>query len=429
MDNFDLKKYLVEKRIFEVNLPKDLEDKKIKVMRQLDSIESQLEDSDLNENKEDLKKRVEQLKRLIASLEDSGDIEGLEKLTNQAITQGVSSLLKQKFLSTYLNNPDQLKKLGAKRTRGVGGRQPKDFKFDDVTDFDDKTLKFDGDSGDKVSKRRIFIENFYNIIKNANVNESAKFALLSLLRDERNKIKGSEFTGDVVDGNLLDLVAPKLRKNKAFQEVAPKLLKAEGGRAIGAGEGFLLMFGEDAQNSINKKNDINISGLEFEVKASDGGAFSIDDGSGNKGKGIDKINKKTFPYLKSGKDFTLNSLEYKEYMEDKDEKSILTKYFTEVYPTFDSSDINKLVNITISNPDKISRGQNGLGDLVKDIIFKYYKDEHKFEAMITVSPRTGRFVSVGGYELPPSLKSTGWFLTKGPDTQAVPDGFVRLALV
>ena len=424
MDNFDLKKYLVEKKIFEVDLSEDLKDQKIKVMRQLDSIESQLEDSDLNENKEEaLKQRVTQLKRLIASLEKSGDIEGLEKLLNQALTQGVGSTLKQKFINTYLNNPDELKKLGGER------KIPKGGKDEDVIDFDDKTLKFAGESGDRVSKRRVFIENFFNIIKNANADQNAKFALLSLLRDNRNKIKGSEFTGDVVEGNLLDLVSPKLKKNKAFQEVAPKLLKAEGGRAIGAGEGFLLMFGENAQNSISKKNDLNISGLEFEVKASDGGAFSIDDGSGNKGKGIDKINKSTFPYLEKGKDFILNSPEYKEYMKDKDEKSILTEYFTQVYPTFDSSDISKLVNITISNPDKISRGQNGLGNLVKDIIFKYYKDEHKFDALIVVSPRTGRFVSVGGYELPPSLKSTSWALVKGSDTQAVPDGFVRLALV
>ena len=57
MDNFDLKKYLVEKKIFEVDLSEDLKDQKIKVMRQLDSIESQLEDSDLNENKEEALKQ------------------------------------------------------------------------------------------------------------------------------------------------------------------------------------------------------------------------------------------------------------------------------------------------------------------------------------------------------------------------------------
>ena len=79
-----------------------LKDQKIKVMRQLDSIESQLEDSDLNENKEEaLKQRVTQLKRLISSLEKSGDIEGLEKLLNQALTQGVGSTLKQKFIDCY----------------------------------------------------------------------------------------------------------------------------------------------------------------------------------------------------------------------------------------------------------------------------------------------------------------------------------------
>ena len=33
MDNFDLKKYLVEKKIFEVDLSEDLKDQKIKVMR------------------------------------------------------------------------------------------------------------------------------------------------------------------------------------------------------------------------------------------------------------------------------------------------------------------------------------------------------------------------------------------------------------
>ena len=69
-----------------------------------------------------------------------------------------------------------------------------------------------------------------------------------------------------------------------------------------------------------------------------------------------------------------------------------------------------------------------MSNLVKDIIFKSYKQQHKFDSFIVINPNNGDFVATSSDKLPSNLIGVDWALIKGQDTQATPAGFIRLSM-
>lgn len=417
MKDFDLRKYLSEGRLYE-NLPKDLEVKEKEFLKKLDNIKTKITSLNEDEKSDIILDRMNQLIRVMNKYKADGEFKALETILNSGLTDRVSDLLSQKFLDYAYNNPEGIVKYGVKMNKKDAEKGEK------ITDFNDSTLKFSQNKLPLDTPKGSFVKAVYDFILNSEADQSSKFALIDLIKDPRNLIPGSAFEGDSISGNLIDLLPKKIQNNKAFKEVANNILRFKQGRAVGAGEGFLTVFGKNAQPS-KAKNDINIDGVDAEVKASPGGqVFSIDDGGGDKGKGIDQMNKRYFPFLEKGSDFKINSPEFIEYIKEKG-KPYLKKYFTELYPVIDDSDVSKITNITWNN---LGKDKKEMGNLVKNIIFKSYKLQHKFDSFIVIDPNSGDFIATSSDKLPDSLVGVDWALVKGKDTQAVPAGFIRLSM-
>jgi hypothetical protein len=400
------------------SIPQDLLDKEKKFLSKMDDLKDKLTNLNEDAKSDAILDRMEQLIRVMNKYKADGEFEALEILLNSGLTSRVGDLLSQKFLDYAYNNPEGIVKYGVKRLKRDIAKGEK------ITDFNDPTLKFSQNKLPLDTPKGTFVKSVFDFILNSEADQSSKFALIDIIKDPRNLIPGSAFEGDSVSGNLIDLLPKKIQNNKAFKEVANNILRFKQGRAVGAGEGFLTVFGKNAQPS-KAKNDINIDGVDAEVKASPGGQqFSIDDGGGDKGKGIDQMNKRYFPFLKKGSDFKINSPEFIEYIKEKG-KPHLQKYFTELYPVIGDSDISEITNITWNN---LGKDKKEMGNLVKNIIFKSYKQQHKFDSFIVIDPNSGDFVATSSDKLPDSLVGVDWALIKGKDTQAVPAGFVRLSM-
>lgn len=400
------------------SMPQDLLDKEKKFLNKMDDLRDKLTNLNEDAKSDAILDRMEQLIRVMNKYKADGEFEALEILLNSGLTSRVGDLLSQKFLDYAYNNPEGIIKYGVKRLKRDIAKGEK------ITDFNDPTLKFSQNKLPLDTPKGTFVKSVFDFILNSEADQSSKFALIDIIKDPKNLIPGSAFEGDSVSGNLIDLLPKKIQNNKAFKEVANNILRFKQGRAVGAGEGFLTVFGKNAQPS-KAKNDINIDGVDAEVKASPGGQqFSIDDGGGDKGKGIDQMNKRYFPFLKKGSDFKIDSPEFIEYIKEKG-KPYLQKYFTELYPVIGDSDVSEITNITWNN---LGKDKKEMGNLVKNIIFKSYKLQHKFDSFIVIDPNSGDFVATSSDKLPDSLVGVDWALIKGSDTQAVPAGFIRLSM-
>ena len=400
------------------SMPQDLLDKEKKFLSKIDDLKDKLTNLNEDAKSDAILDRMEQLIRVMNKYKADGEFEALEILLNSGLTSRVGDLLSQKFLDYAYNNPEGIVKYGVKRLKRDIAKGEK------ITDFNDPTLKFSQNKLPLDTPKGTFVKSVFDFILNSEADQSSKFALIDIIKDPRNLIPGSAFEGDSVSGNLIDLLPKKIQNNKAFKEVANNILRFKQGRAVGAGEGFLTVFGKNAQPS-KAKNDINIDGVDAEVKASPGGQqFSIDDGGGAKNKGMDQMNKRYFPFLKNGADFRINAPEFIEYIKEKG-KPHLKKYFAELYPVIDDSDISKITNITWNN---LGKDKKEMSNLVKDIIFKSYKQQHKFDSFIVINPNNGDFVATSSDKLPSNLIGVDWALIKGQDTQATPAGFIRLSM-
>ena len=398
--------------------PQDLLDKEKKFLSKMDDLRDKLTNLNEDAKSDAILDKMNQLVKVMNKYKASGDFEALETLVNSGLTSRVGDLLSQKFLDYAYNNPEGIVKYGVKRLKRDIAKGEK------ITDFNDSTLKFSQNKLPLDTPKGSFVKSVFDFIMNSEADQSSKFALIDIIKDPRNLIPGSAFEGDSISGNLIDLLPKKIQNNKAFKEVANKVLRFKQGRAVGAGEGFLTVFGKNAGPS-KAKNDINIDGVDMEVKASPNGQqFSIDDGGGAKNKGMDQMNKRYFPFLKNGADFRINAPEFIEYIKEKG-KPHLKKYFTELYPVMDDSDISKITNITWNN---LGKDKKEMSNLVKDIIFKSYKQQHKFDSFIVINPNNGDFVATSSDKLPSNLIGVDWALIKGQDTQATPAGFIRLSM-
>ena len=400
------------------SMPQDLLDKEKKFLSKIDDLKDKLTNLNEDAKSDAILDKMNQLVKVMNKYKAGGDFEALETLINSGLTSGFKNLLSQKFLDYAYNNPEGIVKFGVKMNKKDAAKGKK------ITDFNDSTLKFSQNKLPLDTPKGSFVKSVFDFIMNSDADQSSKFALIDIIKDPRNLIPGSAFEGDSISGNLIDLLPKKIQNNKAFKEVANNVLRFKQGRAVGAGEGFLTVFGKNAGPS-KAKNDINIDGVDMEVKASPGGQqFSIDDGGGAKNKGMDQMNKRYFPFLKNGADFRINAPEFIEYIKEKG-KPHLKKYFTELYPVIDDSDISKITNITWNN---LGKDKKEMSNLVKDIIFKSYKQQHKFDSFIVINPNNGDFVATSSDKLPSNLIGVDWALIKGQDTQATPAGFIRLSM-
>jgi hypothetical protein len=417
MSNFDLKKYLENNVLYEeVSSEEEEQQEEDLTLSAIDYLESAL--TNLNEKLEGIDKEEERMLRLFRRFKKEGKTDELYAMAFTLRTKGVEALLQKKFIDYAYNDPEGLAKFGGEMLK-------RDIKAGVTIDsFEDSRVRFSGKADNPLNTPKgSFVKSVFDFILGSNVDESSKFALIDLISDPRNLIPGSAFEGDVVRGNLLDLVSPKIKKNKAFKEVANNILRFKQGRAVGAGEGFLTVFGRNSQKS-QGKNDINIDGVDIEVKASpNGGWFTIDDGGGDKGKGVDQMNKRYFPYLKTGSALSLEDPRFVEYITEKG-KPHLNQYFTELYPVLSDSDISQMTNITWDN---LGKSRKEISNLVKDLIFKSYKNLHNMDSFVVIDTITGDFTATSSDKLPSDLVGKDWALTKGTDTQATPAGFIRLS--
>jgi hypothetical protein len=159
-------------------------------------------------------------------------------------------------------------------------------------------------------------------VEASNVKPEYKFQLEKLLQNPDNLITKQSLESKT-DGNLLDLVSPKIKKNPLFKEITDYLLTFRA-RQKGVGESWLLTFGKDP--STTKNGDVNIDGLDLELK--DGEAeFSVDTKLTDNKYVHDKANLEFFKsYGTTGKEFvTQNKDRKKETTNLKDIRSQILK--------------------------------------------------------------------------------------------------------
>ena len=180
----------------------------------------------------------------------------------------------QKVLSDPDINSDDLNKIKNALTNK---------KYQDISQDRKKTTK---DVLDKYAGKFKLSKTLEKYIGASNVKPEYKFQFEKLMQDPENILTKEKLEAKD-EGNLLDLVSSRLKKNPLFNEVSDQLLTFRA-RGKGVGEAWLLAFGKNP--SLTGEGDVSIDGMNLELK--DGEAeFSIDTKLGKNNKYIqDKLN-------------------------------------------------------------------------------------------------------------------------------------------
>ena len=235
-------------------------------------------------------------------------------------------------LKGYLKVNKYLDKLTEVTSKEKARLQQLFLKALDDPDFDEETLnkiknaltsdKLDNLSKDRVKKTSDVLNQYagkFNLprtiskyVEASNVKPEYKFQLEKLIQNPNNLITKQSLEGKT-DGNLLDLVSPKIKKNPLFKEITDYLLTFRA-RQKGVGESWLLTFGKDPLTT--KSGDVNVDGLDLELK--DGEAeFSVDTKLTDNKYVHDKANLDFFKsYDTTGKEFVKQSKDRKQETTD-----------------------------------------------------------------------------------------------------------------
>ena len=196
----------------------------------------------------------------------------LDKLTE--VTSKEKARLQQLFLKA-LDDPDFDEETLNKIKNAVVSKKLKSQTPDDR-----------GDVLDKYAGKFNLPRTIQKYFDGSSAAPQYKFQFEKLLKDPKNLITRGKLESKV-EGSLLDLISPSLKKNPLFQELTDYLLTFRA-RGKGVGEAWLLTFGNNPDTTPN--GDVDIDGYDIEVK--DGsGEFSVDTKLGKDNKYIqDKLN-------------------------------------------------------------------------------------------------------------------------------------------
>lgn len=245
--------------------------------------------------------------------------------------------------------------------------------------------------------------------------------MFELLTDDNNLNDGTKFDTNF-SGNLQELIVEPLLKNKTFSSILSVLLnnKAKG---VGVGELILPLLIKGWRFS--NESDGLLNGTKREIKNNGASLKPVATGVTEKGI-IDHLNKKYFNGVRPGQKKThAIHAKYISSLEESKQIEVYQKYFEELYP---GQEITELAKDLLANIQSVDEYNSILGKT----ILGWYQKVDGWNSIVIIDPDTMDIVNVsdvnsinteGGIKL--SFRSV---MARGNDTQAVPDGYVNVSM-
>ena len=419
MDNFDLRKYLAEGRLFE-----GIDQDKEELIKMLSMIDENIE---LKRNE------------LIKLIQDNQNEETISKFLKFAKSEGAERLINKKVIDFLKSENAQQRFINPKTSATTKSGKPtktsKVLGFDAKESFEELTADHFKSAGTyKIIKSLVI-----NIAK-SNVSNEEKESFVDLLSDPKNLIPGSAFDKPIAKGNVDDFLNPKILSHPLYSEIKEELLNTVGGKATGTGEYFLTIFGENGgipkEGSSKAQGDVFISGVDIEVKNGNTQSAINAEIAANRHQ-MDNYNKKWLKEVgfsdeeiediftskrKSKSKATPVEFGSKELKQKLDTipngKEKVKEYLEGLYKVEDNSEVRGLDDSDIEELTnklypKIGESSNKeLSKLVAPYVFKLYKKNKGFDVYMLIDNQ-GNFISTNTDILPEDIKIVGWILGKG----------------
>jgi hypothetical protein len=245
--------------------------------------------------------------------------------------------------------------------------------------------------------------------------------MLNLLEDDSNLNPGDCFNTNFT-GNLRDLVAEKLMQNTTFAELINVLVN---NKAKGVGVGELVLPLLIAHWRYSNESDGLFRNEKKEIKNDGASLKPVKTGDTEKGL-IDQLNEEYFKGKKPGlKKVHGDHVAYIKSLSKKQQLDCYTKYFSKLYP---GNDVNDMVKQLLENIDDLDAYNTILGKNV----MKWYRTIDGWTSIVIIDPETFDIVNVADID---AVNTSGDVqlsfrpvMSRGNDTQAVPDGYVNVSI-
>jgi len=245
--------------------------------------------------------------------------------------------------------------------------------------------------------------------------------MFDLLTDDNNLNDGTKFDTNF-SGNLQDLIVEPLLKNKTFSNILSVLLnnKAKG---VGVGELILPLLIKGWRFS--NESDGLLNGTKREIKNNGASLKPVATGVTEKGI-IDQLNKKYFNGVRPGQKKThAIHARYIASLEENTRSEVYQKYFEELYP---SQNVTELAKALLDNIQSVDEYNSILGKT----ILGWYQKVDGWNSIVIIDPDTMDIVNVSDVDsintedgIKLSFRSV---MARGNDTQAVPHGYVNVSM-
>jgi hypothetical protein len=246
--------------------------------------------------------------------------------------------------------------------------------------------------------------------------------MLDLLEDDSNLNPGDCFNVNF-SGNLKDLVAEKLMANTTFAGLLNVLVN---NKAKGVGVGELILPLLIAHWRYSNQSDGLYRGEKKEIKNDGASLKPVKTGDTEKGL-IDQLNVEYFNGLKPGlKKVHDAHVKHIKSLDKKQQLDCYANYYSRLYPGNDTKPMSQQLLENIEDLDAYNTilGKN---------VMKWYRNIDGWTSIVIIDPDTLDIVNVADIE---KINTEGDVqlsfrpvMSRGSDTQAVPDGYVNVGIV
>jgi len=245
--------------------------------------------------------------------------------------------------------------------------------------------------------------------------------MLDFLEDDANLNPGDCFNVNFA-GNLKDLVAPLLMANNTFAHLLNVLVN---NKAKGVGVGELILPLLIAHWRYNNESDGLFRGEKKEIKNDGASLKPVATGATEKGL-IDQLNEEYFQGLKPGlKKAHGSHVNYVKGLDKKQQREVYANYYAKLYP---GNDTKRMAQQLLENIENLEAYNNILGKHV----MKWYRAIDGWTSIVIIDPDTFDIVNVADIDMVNTEDDVKLsfrpVMSRGKDTQAVPDGYVNVSI-
>jgi hypothetical protein len=245
--------------------------------------------------------------------------------------------------------------------------------------------------------------------------------MLDLLEDDNNLNPGDCFNVNF-SSNLKDLVVEKLIKNTTFAELLNVLVN---NKAKGVGVGELILPLLIAHWRFSNESDGLYRNEKKEIKNNGASLKPVETSATEKGL-IDQLNTKYFNGIKPGlKKLHSDHARYIKSLPKEKQLKVYQNYFSELYP---GNDTNPVAKQLLENIDDLDAYNTILGKSV----MRWYQSVDGWTSIIIIDPDTFEMVNIADIDSVNTENDVQLtfrpVMSRGSDTQAVPDGYVNVSI-